>query len=170
MKAMTGTTLLLAAVLAGLVGLAYARGGGDLVRHGLGSGGGLLLRYAPVLLLSFLAAGLAETLVPHDWVRQALGEESGLRGIVIASAAGLLTPAGPFVSMPIAASMVQVGAGKGPVVAFLTSWSLLALHRFVAWEVPILGWRFALLRYAVCLGLPIVAGLLARGLTLAPRG
>ena len=49
------------------------------------------------------------------------------------------------------------------VVAYLSAWSLLALHRLVAWEVPILGARFALLRYAICLGLPVLAGLLARG-------
>ena len=34
---------------------------------------------------------------------------------------------------------IRTGAGAGPVVAFLSSWSLLALHRLVAWEVPILG-------------------------------
>jgi hypothetical protein len=39
------------------------------------------------------------------------------------------------------------------------------VHRFLAWEVPILGWRFAVLRYATCALLPIVAGLLARALT-----
>jgi hypothetical protein len=69
--------------------------------------------------------------------------------------------------MPIAVVMMRSGAAAGPVVAFLTGWALLALHRFVAWEVPILGWRFALFRYAVCLALPIVAGLIARALARA---
>jgi hypothetical protein len=50
------------------------------------------------------------------------------------------------------------------VIAYLSAWSLLALHRLVAWEVPILGARFALVRYAICVALPILAGLLARGL------
>jgi len=48
------------------------------------------------------------------------------------------------------------------VVAYLTAWSLLALHRLVAWEVPILGARFALLRFAVSILLPILAGLAVR--------
>ena len=51
------------------------------------------------------------------------------------------------------------------MVAFLSAWALLALHRLVAWEVPILGWRFAALRYASCLVLPFLAGLVARALT-----
>jgi hypothetical protein len=50
------------------------------------------------------------------------------------------------------------------VIAYLTGWSLLAVHRLVAWEVPILGARFALVRYAICAVLPVLAGLLARGL------
>lgn len=157
-----GTLLVLLALLAGLVFLAWTRGGSELVQQGLSGGGALLASYALIVAVSFLAAGFAEVLVPTEWVRRTLGEDSGLRGLAIASGAGILTPAGPFVSMPIAAAMVRSGAGMGPVVAFLTSWSLLALHRFIAWEVPILGWRLALLRYGVCLVLPLAAGWLAR--------
>ncbi len=157
--------ILLLLVLAALAGLAWSRGGAELVGQGFASGASLLLRYALILIVSFLAAGFAEILIPHAWIRDTLGADAGLRGILIASGAGLVTPAGPFVSMPIAAVMIRAGAGVGPVVAFLTAWSLLALHRLLAWEVPILGWRLALLRYGVSLALPVVAGLAARALT-----
>jgi uncharacterized membrane protein YraQ (UPF0718 family) len=145
-----------------LAGVAWLLGGSELVWRGVSGGGGLLARYAALIAVSFLAAGLAEVLVPTQWVREALGRDSGLRGILLASAAGAVTPAGPFVSMPIAAVMLKSGAGAAPVVAFLTAWSLIALHRLVAWEIPVLGLQFALLRYAVCLALPVAAGLLAR--------
>ena len=69
--------------------------------------------------------------------------------------------------MPIAAVMLRAGAGLPTVVAFLTSWCLLALHRLVAWEVPLLGWRVALLRYGVCIAFPIAAGYAVRALTRA---
>lgn len=157
--------ILLLLVLAALAGLAWSRGGAELVGQGFASGASLLLRYALILIVSFLAAGFAEILIPHAWIRDTLGADAGLRGILIASGAGLVTPAGPFISMPIAAVMIRAGAGVGPVVAFLTAWSLLALHRLLAWEVPILGWRLALLRYGVSLVLPVVAGLAARALT-----
>ena len=160
-----GTLLVLLAVLVALAALAWQRGGGELVGRGFSSGAALLYRYALILIVSFLAAGFAEILIPGDWIRDTLGGESGLRGILIASGVGLITPGGPFVSMPVAAVMLRAGAGAGPVVAFLTAWSLLALHRFVAWEVPILGWRFALLRYGVCLLAPVLAGLLTRWVT-----
>ena len=157
-----GPLLVLLGLLVVLVLLAWWRGGAALVQQGLAGGGNLLASYALLVAVSFLAAGFAEVLVPTAWVRQTLGEESGVRGLAIASVAGVLIPGGPFVSMPIAAVMLRSGAGVAPVVAFLTSWSLLALHRFVAWEVPILGWRLAVLRYGVCLVLPFAAGWLAR--------
>jgi uncharacterized membrane protein YraQ (UPF0718 family) len=167
-RVIDGTLLVLLALLAGLALLAHARGGSEMMGAGFREGWALLLRFAPVIVVSFLAAGFAEALVPREWVREWLGADSGLRGILLATGAGVITPAGPFVSMPIAAVMIRSGAGAGPVVAFLAAWSLLAVHRLVAWEVPILGWRFALLRYAVCVVLPVAAGLLARAVARAP--
>ena len=161
-----GTALLgMVLVVAVLAGLAYLRGGEPLAREGLGRGGALLLEFGVLIILSFLAAGFAMVLIPTGWVEGALGQDSGLRGILIGTAAGAMTPAGPFVAMPIAAVLIRSGAAAGPVVAFLTGWSLLAVHRFVAWEIPIVGMRIALLRYAVSLLLPVLAGLLARMLT-----
>ena len=154
---MLGLALVLAA-------LAWSRGGAGLLRAGLGEGVDQLLRYGLLIAVSFLAAGFAQVLIPTEWIRTGLGREAGLRGIALASAAGIATPAGPFVSLPIATTLLRGGADPASVVAYLTAWSLLAVHRLVAWEVPILGARFALVRYAICAALPIVAGLLARGL------
>jgi hypothetical protein len=54
-----------------------------------------------------------------------------------------------------------------PEKARLIDGTLLTLHRFVAREVPIFGWRFALFRDSACSALPLVAGLIARALTRA---
>ncbi|MDJ0785609.1 MAG: permease [Myxococcota bacterium] len=152
-------------LLAGVVG---ARGGADALGSAFGEGGGLLLRFGPVIVVSFLAAGLFQWLVPTEWVRENLGHEAGLRGILIATGAGMVTPAGPFVSMPIAAVLIRAGAAPPAVVAFLTAWSLLAMHRLVAWEIPILGLRFAAIRYGISLLLPVLAGLATRAIFRAP--
>jgi uncharacterized membrane protein YraQ (UPF0718 family) len=157
-----GVFLVLLGVLLALSAVAWMRGGAPLLRAGLGRGGQLLLQFALVLVVSFLAAGLAEVLVPIDWVKETFGREAGLRGIVLATLAGAVTPAGPFTAMPLAAVFVRSGADTATVIAYLTGWSLLALHRLVAWEVPILGARFALARYGVSLVFPVLAGLLAR--------
>ncbi len=107
-------------------------------------------------------AGLAETLLPREWVAAALGENSGWKGLFLASAAGAITPAGPFISMPLAAGMLRSGAAPAAVVTFLAAWSLLAVHRLIAWEIPILGASFALTRWALCLLLPVLVGAAAR--------
>lgn len=153
------------ALLLALCFAAYRQGGSTLLVEGLSSGGSMLLRFSLLIAVSFLAAGLAERLVPTEWVRGALGEDAGFRGIAIATAAGMLTPAGPFVSMPVAAAMLKAGASHAAVVAFLASWSLLAVHRLVAWELPILGPGFAALRFGACLVLPLIAGMAVRAFT-----
>ena len=116
-----GTLLVLVAAVAALAWVAYAQGGGLLLRQGLADGGVLLYRYALLIVVSFLAAGLASAIVPEQWVARSLGADSGLRGIALATAVGVVTPAGPFVSIPLAAAMIRSGAGAGPVVAFLAS-------------------------------------------------
>ena len=157
-----GTLLTMMGILALFIGLAYWRGGGELAGAGLRQGVDMLVRFGPVIVVSLLAAGLADKLLPREMVQGALGEQAGLRGIVLAAAAGMITPSGPFVSMPIAAVLLRSGASSAAVVAFVSAWALLAVHRLVAWEVPMLGWRFALVRYGVCLALPILAGLGSR--------
>jgi len=157
-----GALLVFVAVVLGLVAIAWWRGGTPLVREGLAGGTNMLLGSGLLVALSFLAAGLAEVLIPRDLMPRAFGVESGLRGILIAVGAGALTPSGPFVAIPIAAAMGRSGAATGPLVAYVSGWGLLAVHRLVAWEIPILGARLALTRWGVCLMLPVVAGLLAR--------
>ena len=145
-----------------LSALAWGRGGAPLLGEALGGGARLFVRFGVVIFLSFLVAGLAETLMPREWISQLLGEDSGWRGLLLASAAGIVTPAGPFVSMPLAAAMLRSGAAPPAVVTFLAAWSLLAAHRLFAWEVPILGASFALTRWVLCLALPLAAGALTR--------
>lgn len=153
------------AVVVALAALAWWRGGEGLVRSGMREGVGQLWQFGALIAVSFFAAGFATVLVPHAWISSQLGDGAGFRAVALATVVGAATPAGPFVSLPIAAAMRAAGAGNGAVVAYLTAWALLAVHRLVAWEAPILGWPFALFRWAVCAALPLAAGLLARALT-----
>ena len=149
-------------LLIALGGIALARGGTPFLGESLGSGLRLFVRFAPVLIVSFLVVGLAEALLPREWVASVLGQDSGWRGLVLASAAGMVTPAGPYFSIPLAAGLLRTGAAPPAVVAFLASWSLLAIHRLLAWEIPLLGAPFAVTRWFLCLALPVLAGAIAR--------
>ena len=57
-----GTLLTMLGLLLVLAGLAWMRGGSQLVLAGLSDGTGLLLRFLPLLVVSFVAAGFAELL------------------------------------------------------------------------------------------------------------
>lgn len=149
-------------VTIGLGVAVWLRGGADLLREGLGNGGNMLLGSGLLIVISFFAAGLVEALIPRQAIATALGVDSGLRGILLATGAGVLTPSGPFVAIPIAAALERSGAGMAPLVAYISAWGLLALHRLVAWEIPILGSQLALTRWGVCLLLPVLAALVAR--------
>jgi uncharacterized membrane protein YraQ (UPF0718 family) len=124
--------------------------------------GGLVLLIIPVVAGGMLIGGYAQALLPREKVARWLGGESGLRGLLLATAAGACTPGGPFASFALVAALARSGADIGACITYLTAWSLLGLHRLVQWELPLFGSDLPMLRYAVSLPLPIVAGLLAR--------
>ena len=119
---------------------------------------------APLLVrlpIALVAAGFVGELMPQALFGRWLGEASGLGGILIASVLGGLMPGGPMVTFPLVLVMERAGVGTPQLVALLTSWSCLALHRVLAFELPTLGWPFVWRRWAVTLMLAPLAGLLA---------
>ena len=152
-------TIILGLIAIALLFIAYSRGGGEHIL-GLKSAGNMLIQIIPLLIFAFIIAGMIQVLIPHEMISRWIGAESGFRGLLIGSAMGGLAPGGPFVSMPIAAGFLRVGASVGTMVAFLTAWSLLAFSRLPL-EVGILGWKFTLIRLACTFFFPPIAGLMA---------
>jgi uncharacterized membrane protein YraQ (UPF0718 family) len=152
-------TIIMAVLAIGLTILTYTRVGSEYIQ-GMKSAGTLLLQIAPLLIFSFIIAGMIPLLIPTELISKWVGAESGFRGILLGTLMGCLTPSGPFVSMPIAAGLLRAGAGIGTMVAFITSWSVLALNR-LPMEFGIIGWKFSLIRLACTFFFPIVAGFLA---------
>lgn len=124
----------------------------------------LTITVIPQIALGLLIAGFAYVLLPKERVARMLGARSGLRGICLASLIGALVPGGPFASFPLIHALARSGADIGAVMAFLTSWAAVGLHRLFVWELPLMGVDFGLLRFLACLPLPILAGIFARNL------
>jgi uncharacterized membrane protein YraQ (UPF0718 family) len=116
------------------------------------------------LPLALLAASFLSQILPRGFVGAAIGPDSGLVGILAATAAGSILPGGPFVAFPLAVSFYDAGAGLPQLVALITSWSTLGVIRIVAFEWPMLGPRFVALRVGVTLLLPPLAGGIAAGI------
>ena len=68
-----------------------------------------------------------------------LGEGSGLRGVLIAWPAGIVTPGGPFTSFPLVLALHKAGAAVAVTVTYITAWSVTGLHRLLVWELPFPG-------------------------------
>ena len=141
--------------------IAYRKAPG-LPLEGLKAGGRLFLGILPAMVVAFIAAGMIGQVLPREMLTHWMGEESGLRGLIIATLGGSITPGGPFIQFPLVATLLKAGAGVAPLMAFITSWSLLSVNRFLIWEVPLLGWRLAGARILASLFIPIALGVLTR--------
>ena len=156
---MDTTTWILAAAAIVLLALAFWRGR-DLPLAGLKAGGLTLWRNLPVLLLGFAIAGLAQVLIPKEWIVRWLGGQSGLKGVLIACLLGGLVPGAPYATFPLVAALYQAGASLGAVVGFVTAWALWSISRLPV-EIALIDGKPALVRYALTFVVPPIAGLLA---------
>ena len=140
--------------------IGYRRGQGQHI-IGVKSALNMTIEILPLLVFAFIVAGMVQVLLPQELLSRWIGEESGLKGILIGTLAGGVTPGGPYVSLPVVAGLLKAGAGVGTLVAFLTAWSLWAVSR-LPMEIGILGWKFTLVRLACTFFFPPIAGLIAQ--------
>ena len=155
------STLVLALAAVVLAVIAYVKDPG-LPLLGVRNGASMLWFILPRLVPAIIVAGLLQVLVPQETVQRYFGRESGLRALVIASLAGVVTPGGPMVSVPFMVALANSGAAMAPLVAYMTSWSLFGMQRIIAWEAPLMGWHFVLVRVVPSLAFPVLAGWLVK--------
>jgi uncharacterized protein len=155
------STLVLAVVAIVLGVIAYVRDPG-LPLLGMKNGASMLWFIVPRLVPAIIIAGLLQVLVPQEAVSRHFGRDSGLRALVVASLAGVLTPGGPMVTVPFMVALANSGASMAPLVAYMTSWSLFGMQRIIAWEAPLMGWRFVVVRVVPSLAFPVLAGWLVK--------
>ena len=155
-------TLVVMAILAGALTTAAYLKDPRLPLDGLKDGWQLFRGIFPALVLAFIAAGMIGRVLPREAMTRLLGEGSGMRGLLIGTVAGALTPGGPFVQFPIVAALLKSGAGIAPLMAYITAWSLLGVNRFLIYEVNLLGWRLASCRMAASLVFPVIIGIISR--------
>lgn len=119
----------------------------------------------PYLTLGIVMAGFVVVLIPRERVAAMIGRESGLRGLLVASAIGALMPGGPFASFPLVLALSKAGADVGALIAFLVAWAAIGVQRMIMWEIPFMGWEFGVVRFLSSLPLSVLAGMMARALS-----
>jgi uncharacterized membrane protein YraQ (UPF0718 family) len=153
-------------VLCALVFLAVAlslwKGGWQLTFSGLTRSVQIVEKVWLRLLLGFLLGGCIQVLIPKELVSKWLGTGSGLKGIFIGSYSGIFATGGPYVWMPIVASIYKSGANIGPVLSMITARGILGFQMLVVWQIPFFGIELSMARYIPCLVVPPIVGLLGQ--------
>lgn len=158
-KGFVFATVLLGSMAVVLTIMAYYRGGGAHI-DGLKHAFRLTLNILPLIFFAMIIGGMVQILIPKDLVMHWIGSDSGIRGIIIGMLAGVVSPGAPYVSYPIAAALIQSGAGFATIVSFVTSFSLLSATK-IPMELGIMGFKFTFIRLVSTVFFPIIAGLLA---------
>lgn len=118
--------------------------------------------FAYLIFAAFLISSMLVIVLPKEQIATWIGRESGLKGVTIGSFIGIITPGGPMLTFPILVAFYKAGTGIGPIIAYLTAWSLLGLQRIFVWEIPFLGAKLVLVRVLVSLIVPIVLGVVGQ--------
>lgn len=126
--------------------------------QGLGAAVILFLEILPRMIAAFIFAGLVQVLAPQSLITNWMGHESGWRGLLIGMVLGSVTPGGPMTHFPIVAGLYKSGVGVGPLVSYLTAWSLFGMQRVIMWEMPFLGPSVVAVRALSSFFFPILAG------------
>jgi len=157
---MKATALGMAGFLFILMALAVWQGEGTF-KAGMQTSGKQLLGFFPILVIAMMLAGFTQVLLPRGLVETWLSDSSGWKGIGLAWIAGIITPGGSIVGLPIIAGLYKSGVGVAVLMTYATSLATLSILR-IPLEAGFYGWQLTMLRVGVSLLLPLIAG----GLTL----
>lgn len=114
----------------------------------------------PLITLIIIVGGFVIYLLPAGLVASLLGPGTGMGGIALATVLGAFIPGGASISFPIIILLSDAGAGTVQLVTLMTAWATLGVHRIFIHEVPLLGPRFAVMRFLVSLPLPAIGALI----------
>ena len=155
--------LILIIILSSLGAVAtYRAGGWSAVVAIVAEDSLLFVEILPKIAAGCLIGALITLLVPRETIVRLVGSESGWRGLMIATLAGILMPGGPFTIFPVTVAFLSVGADAGAAIAFVTAWHVIGLNRAIIWEMPFFGPHFVAQRVLVCLIFPVIIGFCAR--------
>ncbi len=104
-----------------------------------------------ILLMVFVIIifiGLMLGLVPPGEISRFIGEQTGLRGILLVGVLGAVMHIPSLFSFPLAASLLEKGASIGAVAAFITTLTMIGVVTLPL-EMKELGKEMAFLRNAL---------------------
>lgn len=120
-----------------------------------------------IIIAVLIIIGFIQVWIPTQTLSKFLGKEAGWRGLILASTVPLFIGGSAFVIFPLLKALLDKGASIAFVIVFITAWSGKA--PLLPLEIEFLGWKFALLRFALIVPFAILMGLISRVLLEKPK-
>jgi hypothetical protein len=149
------STLILAAVAVVLAILAYLKDPG-LPMPGAKNGFAMLAFVIPRMVVAIFLAGLMQVLAPQDFVSRHFGHAGCARSSLRHWPDGHARWSDG--DRALHGRPGQLRPALSSLVAYVTPWSLFGPQRIIAWEAPLMGWRFVVARVVPSLAFPVIAG------------
>lgn len=110
----------------------------------------------------FLLLGLLDVWVPRETMVKYMGEDSGLKGILLSIFIGSAAAGPLYGAFPIAAVFMKKGVKFRNILIFIGAWSTTKIP-MILFEISSLGTKFALTRLIVDIpGIIFIAAILSR--------
>ena len=117
------------------------------------------IRILPTVFIIIVIIGLLMAFVPPDQISRFIGEQAGFGGLLAIAALGAVLHIPALISFPLAASLLQSGAGVASVAAFITTLTMVGVVTLPL-EIKELGKKMALLRNGLSFIIAIIIALI----------
>ncbi len=121
------------------------------------------IRILPTVLIIIVVIGLLLAFVTTDQISRFIGGQSGFGGLLAITAAGAVLHIPALLSFPLAASLLQSGAGVAAVAAFITSLTMIGVVTLPL-EIKELGKKMAFLRnglsFIIAIAIALIMGVI----------
>ena len=117
------------------------------------------IKILPMVLIIIVFIGLLLGFVPPSQISRFVGEQSGMKGVLLVGVAGALMYIPALLAFPLAASLLESGASVTAVAAFITTLTMVGIITLPL-EIKELGKKMALLRNGISFVIAIIIALI----------
>ncbi|WP_290596038.1 permease [Archaeoglobus sp. UBA231] len=117
------------------------------------------LRILPMVIATIILIGLILGFVSKERISEVIGEQAGIKGVLIVASLGAILHIPSIISFPLAASLLRGGASVTSVAVFITTLTMIGIVTLPV-EIKELGRKFAILRNSLSFIIAILIGLI----------
>ena len=117
----------------------------------------------PQFLTVLIIIGIALAILTPEQISMVLGQSTGICGTLLALILGGITLIPGFIAFPLAAALLNNGAGYGQIAAFVSSLMMVGVVT-LPMEIKTFGKKAALLRNGLALAFSFLVALIMGGI------